>query len=113
MSAIDDYLKDVGIAQRVELERIRAIAHEILPGAEEAITYGMPTIKYKGKSIIGFASRAKHIGIYPFSGRILKQIPELDRYAQSKGALKETLDNLLPEQLIKKIIEVRLSQASN
>jgi uncharacterized protein YdhG (YjbR/CyaY superfamily) len=111
MSVIDNYLKNINPIQRAELERIRAIALEMLPGAEETISYGMPTIKYKGKSMIGFDAHSNHIGIYPFSGHVIGQIKELDRYAQSSGAVQEKLDDLLPKELIQKIIEVRLEQA--
>jgi uncharacterized protein YdhG (YjbR/CyaY superfamily) len=113
MSVIDDYLKNVDPAQRTELERIRAIALEMLPGASEVISYGMPTIKYKGKSIIGFDAHSNHIGIYPFSGHVINEIKELDRYDKTKGAVREKLDDLLPKELIQRIIKVRLIQAFN
>ena len=111
MSEIDDYLKTVNASQRIELERIRAIALELLPGAEETISYGMPTIKYNDKSIIGFSARTNHIGIYPFSGQVIKEIHELSGYAQTSGAIREKLDDLIPKVLIQKIISVRLEQA--
>src|ERR1700732_3025940 len=100
MTVIDDYLKNINASQKTELKRIRAIALEMLPGAEEVITYGMPTIRYKGKSIIGFDARSNHIGIYPFSGHVINEIKELDRYEKSKGAIREKLDDLLPSELI-------------
>jgi len=71
MSVIDDYLQGISPPQRTELERIRAIAREMLPESEEVISYAMPAIKYKGKPIIGFAARKNHIGIYPFSGKVI------------------------------------------
>lgn len=63
MSVIDDYLKEFEPPVSTELERIRSIAQNLLPGYEETITYGMPTIKYRGKSIIGFSARKNHVGI--------------------------------------------------
>ena|ERR1017187_4684608 len=113
MSVIDDYLKNVNPAQRTELVRIRGIALEMLPSAKEVISYGMPTIKYNGKSIIGFDAHSNHIGIYPFSGHVIKGIKELDRYDKSKGAIREKLDDLLPKELIQRMINVRLEQAFN
>lgn len=110
MSAIDDYLKNVDPVQKTELERIRAIAQEMLSGAEEVISYGMPTIKYKGKSIIGFDAHKNHIGIYPFSGQVISEIKELDKYGKTKGAVQEKLDDLLPKELIQRIINIRLKQ---
>jgi uncharacterized protein YdhG (YjbR/CyaY superfamily) len=111
MTVIDDYLKNVDPIQRTELERIRSIALEMLPGAQEVISYGMPTIKYKGKSIVGFDARSTFIGIYPFSGHVIKGIEELDGYATSTGAVREKSDDLLPKELIQKIIKLRLEQA--
>lgn len=111
MSVIDDYMKNIEPEKRAELERIRSIALEMLPGAEEAIAYGMPAIKFKGQSIIGFDAHKSHIGIYPFSGHVISEIKELERYGQTKGAIQEKLDDLLPKELIQKIIAVRLEQA--
>jgi uncharacterized protein YdhG (YjbR/CyaY superfamily) len=111
MSVIDDHFQHASAEQRAELERIRAIAHEMLPGADEAISYGMPTIKYKNKPIIGFDARAGHIGIYPYSGSVLAQIPELEAYETTKSAIREKLDNLLPKELIQKVIRLRLQNA--
>lgn len=111
MGAIDNYLQNINPTQRAELERIRTIALKMLPGAEETISYGMPTIKYKGKSIIGFDAHSNHIGIYPFSGHVISEIKALDKYDKTSGAIREKLDDLLPEELIQKIIEVRLDQA--
>jgi uncharacterized protein YdhG (YjbR/CyaY superfamily) len=111
MSVVDDYLHKVDPVQKTELERIRAIALEMLPGAEEVIAYGMPTIRYNGKSIIGFDARKGYIGIYPFSGHVISEIKELDKYGQTKGAIHEKLNDLLPKELIQKIINVRLEHA--
>jgi uncharacterized protein YdhG (YjbR/CyaY superfamily) len=111
MSVIDDYLKNTNSVQRAELERIRAIALEMIPSAEETISYGMPTIKYKGKSIIGFDARKNYIGIYPFSGSIISKIRELNNHVQTKGSLHEELDDPLTKDLIQQIIKIRLEQA--
>lgn len=113
MSVVDDYMRNVEPAMRAEMERIRSIALSMLPGAVETISYGMPTIKFKDKSIIGFDAHKNHVGIYPFSGSVISEIEELDKYAQTKGALREKLDDPLPDELIKKIIEVRLNKAFN
>ena len=57
MSVIDDYLDNVTEPQRNELERVRRIVKHLVPdGAEEVISYGMPTFRYRGKSLIHFAA---------------------------------------------------------
>lgn len=111
MSVIDDYLKQFDPSIRSELERIRSVAKRLLPGCEETISYRMPTLKYKGKPIIGFDAHKNHIGIYPFSGSIISKIKELESYGRTKSAVHENLDYLLPDDLIEKIVRERLKQA--
>ena len=110
MGVIDAYLANIEPTKRAELERIRGIAHAMLPGYEEVISYMMPTIKYQGEAIIGFDAHKNHIGIYPFSGGVISKIKELAAYDTSPGAIREPLDNLLPKSLIEKIIHERLDQ---
>lgn len=112
MSVIDEYLKQFDPTARIELERIRSIALRLLPNCDETITYGMPTIKYKGKSIIGFDAHKNHVGIYPFSSQVISEITELKNYSTTKGAIQEKLNQLLPDDLIEKIIRQRVIQAS-
>lgn len=111
MSVIDDYIKKTDDSSRAELERIRTIARRIIPDFEETISYGMPTIKCKGKSIIGFDSHKNHIGIYPFSGHVISKIDELKDYGTTKGVIHEVPGHLLSDELIEKIILERMRQA--
>jgi uncharacterized protein YdhG (YjbR/CyaY superfamily) len=108
---IDDYLENVEPAKRKELERIRALANAIVPDAEEVISYKMPTLKYRGKSFLGFDAHMNHIGIYPYSGKIIPElVVDLRTYLFSKGALQVLLDKPIPRALLKVIILRRLAE---
>ena len=109
MSVIDDYLKKVAPAKREQLERIRLLAKEIVPDAEETISYKMPTLTYAGKAFLGFDAHANHIGIYPYSGKVIPQLKdELQDYEVSKGAIRMPLDKPISKQLLKLLITTRL-----
>ena len=109
MTLIDDYLKRVEPSKRRELQRIRTLAKEAVPGAEEAISFGMPTLKYHGQPFLGFDAHKNHIGIYPFSGHVLETLhDQLQDYARSKGALRVPLDKPISKSLLRKIISRRL-----
>lgn len=109
MSVIDDYLKKVELSKRKELQRIRTLAREIVPKAEETISYGMPTLKYEGKPFLGFDAHKTHIGIYPYSGKVIPELKdELREYSSSKGAMRVPLDRPITKTLLKKIIDCRL-----
>jgi uncharacterized protein YdhG (YjbR/CyaY superfamily) len=109
LSVIDDYLKKVEPAKKKELERIRALAKAAVPSAEEALSYGMPTLKYAGKPFLGFDAHKNHIGIYPYSGHVIEMLKdELKAYSLSKGAIRVPLDKPISKTTLRKIITRRL-----
>ncbi len=109
MTVIDDYLKNVDPSKRTELERIRTLAKKIVPEAEEAISYGMPALKYHGKPFLGFDAHKNHIGIYPFSGQVIDALKDqLHEYGLSSGAIRVPLDHPIPESLLNQVIEYRV-----
>ena len=111
MTPIDNYLKNVEAANRPQLERIRTLAKRIVPGAEEVISYGMPTLKYKGKPFLGFAIRKNHIGIYPYSGQVIEELKDqLHEYGLSKGAIRVPLESPISERTLELIVNCRLKQ---
>jgi uncharacterized protein YdhG (YjbR/CyaY superfamily) len=111
MGLIDDYLDNVEPSKRKELERIRRLAREIEPNAEETISYNMPTLTYEGKAFLGFDAHADHIGIYPYSGQVIPQLKEeLRSYTVSKGAIRIPLDRPISKRLLKLVITCRLQE---
>ena len=108
MTAIDDYFKKIGSEKSKELERIRTIAKQVVPNAQEVISYGMPTLQYKGKSFLGFNTYSKHIGIYPYGGEEIEvfksKLSEIN-YKFSSGAIQVPYDDPIPESLLKEIIQ--------
>jgi uncharacterized protein YdhG (YjbR/CyaY superfamily) len=109
VSAIDEYLAKVEPGKREALERIRGLAKQVVPEADETISYGMPTLKYRGKPFLGFDAHAKHIGIYPFSGRVIATLGEkLSGYETTKGAIRVPLDTPISERTLRAVIDCRL-----
>lgn len=50
MNPIDLYIADIeDPLERAALEDLRKSLHEIIPGAVECISYGIPTLKASGK----------------------------------------------------------------
>jgi uncharacterized protein YdhG (YjbR/CyaY superfamily) len=107
---IDEYI--AGFPKNVQaiLERIRAAIRKAAPGAEETISYQIPTFTLKGRYLIYFAAYKKHIGIYPapFGNAELKD--ELAPYAAGKGTLKFPLDQPIPFGLIRRIVKFRVKE---
>ncbi len=111
MTVIDDYLKKIDPAKRKQLERIRKIAMQVVPDAQEVISYGMPTLQYKRKSFLGFNAHVNHIGIYPYGGEEIEVFKDrLVSYGCSLGAIRVPFDKPFPKSLLKEIVKHRIER---
>ena len=108
---IDDYLAKVGEPKRATLQKLRQTILDILPDAEEVISYGMPAFRLNGKVIVGFAAFKNHLAYLPHSGSVFNELrDELAGYTSTEGSLHFPIDKPLPKALVRKLIAVRLSQ---
>lgn len=105
---IDEYLAALDEPKRNTLEQLRTTILEIVPDAEECISYGMPAFKVDGKAVAGFAAFEHHLSYFPHSGSVLPELAEdLGAYKASKGALQFPVGTQLPKALVRKLIAVR------
>jgi uncharacterized protein YdhG (YjbR/CyaY superfamily) len=108
---VDDYLRALQEPKRSTLETLRRTILELVPEADQVISYRVPAFRLHGKTIAGFAAFKDHLSYLPFSGSVLAQLAdELDGYTMTKSALHFPVDRPLPKQLVKKLIEVRLGR---
>ena len=108
----DQYLDALEEPKRTTLARLRQTILDILPEADQGISYGVPAFTVRGKTIAGFAAFKNHLSYLPHSGSVFPQLKdELTGYSTSSGALRFSIDQPLPVPLVEKLIAVRLQQA--
>ncbi len=108
---VDDYLRALGEPERSTLETLRGEILEIVPDAEQVISYGVPAFRVRGKIVAGFAAFKSHLSYLPFSGSVLEQLSDqLEGYAMTKGSLHFQFDRPLPKPLVNDLIAVRLAE---
>ena len=108
---VDQYLANVEEPKRATLQKLRETLRELLPDAEEVISYGMPGFRLNGKVIAGFAAFRNHLAYLPHSGSTFAELKtELAGYRSTEGSLHFPIDKPLPKALVKKLIAVRLRQ---
>ncbi|MEO6857515.1 MAG: DUF1801 domain-containing protein [Solirubrobacteraceae bacterium] len=109
-SEVDEYLSAVEEPKRGALDALRRTILEIVPNAEQVISYRVPAFRVGGQIVAGFAAFKDHLSYLPFSGSVLGQLAdELDGYTMTKSSLHFTPDHPLPEALVKRLIAVRLA----
>lgn len=107
---IDEYLDGVDPDFRRELERIRRIVSALVPGVEETISYRMPTLKYRGRALVYFTASKKHMSFYPSSMALDELADQLGGYERTEHAVKFTLANPLPDELIEDLVRVHVRE---
>jgi uncharacterized protein YdhG (YjbR/CyaY superfamily) len=107
---MDEYIKTFPMDVQAVLEKMRQIIREAAPGAQEAISYRMPTFKLNGKNLVHFAAFQHHIGFYPIPSGIVAFEKELSPYKRGKGSVQFPLDKPIPYDLVKKIVEYRVKE---
>jgi uncharacterized protein YdhG (YjbR/CyaY superfamily) len=108
---IDEYLAGIPEPARGTLSKVRAAIRSAVPKeATEAITYGMPTFKYKG-SLMAFAAFKKHCSLFPMSMAVIAEFEnELKGFHTFKGTIQFPPDKPLPATLLKKMVKARIRQ---
>jgi uncharacterized protein YdhG (YjbR/CyaY superfamily) len=105
--------KSAPLPQRKTMLAMRRNIREILPRAEEVVSYGMPAFKVDGNVVAGILHAKNHVGYYPFSGSVLRMFPkELAKFSTTKSAIHVPIDKPLSKTLLKKLVAARISQCS-
>jgi uncharacterized protein YdhG (YjbR/CyaY superfamily) len=110
-SDIDGYLDGLEEPMRGTLEEMRRRILEVIPAAEQCISYAVPGFRVQGKVIAGLAAFTNHLSYLPHSGSVMPGLAaQLSGYEQTKSALHFPIDTPLPRSLVKALVEAKLQQ---
>jgi len=102
--SVDEYIAAQPEPVRVVLRRVRGAIRKALPGAEEAISYQIPTFKRPGGYVVYFAGWKQHFSLYPATARLVAAYKDdLAPYEVAKGTIRFPLSKPVPVKLIERI----------
>ena len=104
---VDEYIAQAPKEVQEKLQELRAAIRTTAPGAEERISYGMPYYFYKGR-LVYFQLWKKHIGFYVPTPVVEEHKSELQGYETTNATIHFPLNEKLPLDLIKKLVEARV-----
>ncbi len=109
---IDAYHAALDEPKQSTLRALRHTILDIIPEAEQCISYSMPGFRVRGKMIAGFAAFKNHLSYFPHSGSVIPEVGEdAAGFATSNGTLQFAVDTPLPKALVEQLIAVRMRQA--
>jgi uncharacterized protein YdhG (YjbR/CyaY superfamily) len=101
---VDSYIASFPEATAGVLSELRELIRSVIPQAEEAISYQLPTFRQQGSYVIYFGGYSKHVSVYPAPIEHPAFKDELAPYASGKGTAKFPLSKPLPAELIGRIV---------
>ncbi len=110
MNEVDIYIDQFPSNVREKLSDIRNVIKQNAPEANESFAYGMPAYKLNGRPLVYFAGFKNHIGFYatPTGHEEFKN--ELAGYKQGKGSVQFPIDEPMPLELVKRIVQFRVKE---
>jgi uncharacterized protein YdhG (YjbR/CyaY superfamily) len=111
--SVDEYIAShTGAVQRV-LKRVRSAIRKAVPGAEEMLSYKIPTYKLNGRPVLYFAAWKQHYSVYPSNTHLVAAFKdELAPYEVSKGTIRFPLSEPVPVKLIESIARFRAKEVA-
>ena len=106
---IDEYILSFPETVQQMLQELRETIRSAAPEAMECISYNMPAFKYHGM-LVYFAGYKNHIGFYPTASGIRAFKDKLSDYPFSKGTVRFPLNESLPLDLIREMVDFRVRE---
>ena len=95
------------------LRRVRSTIRKAVPGAEEVISYQIPTYKLHGGYVVYFAGWKQHYSLYPANDHLVVAFKDdLAQYKISKGTIRFPLSQPVPVKLIERIAKFLAKEAA-
>jgi uncharacterized protein YdhG (YjbR/CyaY superfamily) len=111
--SVDEYIAAQPEAVQGILERVRSTILNAVPGAEEVISYKIPTYKLHGSPVLYFAGWKQHYSLYPASERLVAAFKnELAPYEVNKGTIRFPFSEPVPVKLIGRIAKFRAKEVA-
>jgi len=68
-------------------------------------------LKVEGRPLIGVIAATAHLSIFPFSAAVVAAVAaDLDGFSLSKGTVRFTQAQPLPEAVVRRIVRLRLAE---
>ena len=109
---VESYINSFEGKTKEKLIELRKVILETVPNAEELINYNIVAFNLKkgGKrdQQLMIAGYKNHVGFYPHPTTMEHFWDKLGDYKKAKGSVQFPLDQSLPKELIKNMINYRL-----
>ena len=110
-AAVDEYMAALPVDRRAAMQTLRRTVVAAAPGATEAIAYNMPALRLNGTFLVSYEAYKNHYSLFPWTDEMARELgEELQPYMHGKGTLQFPASEPIPEDLVRRIVEVRVME---
>jgi uncharacterized protein YdhG (YjbR/CyaY superfamily) len=108
---IDAYLGTLPDDKHAALQALRVTIAAAAPEAVEAISYGLPAFRYRGRPLVSYHAATAHCSLFPMSGEVMGAYRErLTEFDTAKGTIRFTPARPIPDVLVTAIVRDRVAE---
>ena len=104
-TTVDEYVEQFDDEVKARLLQLREIIKVEAPEAQEGMMYGLVGYKLHKKPLVYFGGFAHHIGFYATPQGHEAFADDLAKYKQGKGSVQFPLDQPLPIELARRMVQ--------
>lgn len=109
MATVDEYLAGLPVEQRTLLEHTRGLIKAACPDAVEAIGYGIPGYKYRGRPLVSIAAWKAHLSFYGGYAAIERHSAQLTDFDVNASTIRFAPDKPLSDSLVHAMVSERMA----
>ena len=107
---IDAILAGLPTDQAATLQHLREMIAAAAPEAEEAISYGAPAFRYRGKALLAYTASKTHCSLFPMGPELIdRHRDDLGAFIAAKGTFHFTPDHPIPDHAIATLARERMA----
>jgi uncharacterized protein YdhG (YjbR/CyaY superfamily) len=110
--SVDEYIATHPKEVRAVLQRVRGVIRKALPGAEEVISYQLPSYKLQGGYVVYFAGWKEHYSLYPATDRLVAAFQDDLAPYINKKTIRLPLSEPVPVKLIERVVKFLAKEAA-
>jgi uncharacterized protein YdhG (YjbR/CyaY superfamily) len=106
---IDAYLAPLPEPQRAALEHLREVVAAAAPEAEEAISYAMPALRYRGRFVVSYLAAKRHLSLF---ARLYDDEDHraVELFKALKGTLRFSPEQPIPDDVVTRLVRGRIAE---